>query len=457
MLNATGPRLAVGPTAPRSGRFALPERQRSKIAMPSAEENRSESQSPPAIASGVDQAGVRLYNERLILSLVRRYRQLSKIEVARLTGLSVQTASTAMNRLQLDGLLRRDAPQRGRVGQPTVPLSLDPEGAFSFGLKIGRRSCELVLVDFDGKLRQRAFETFAYPTPRIILDFISHTLPLLAKTLSPRQLRRVAGLGVAAPFQLWNWAVEIGAPPGAMDAWRTVDIEREVARLCAFPVTLCNDATSACAAEFFFGEAWRRRDFLYFFLGSFVGGGLVIDGALFPGRTGNAGALGSMPVMPLGQAGEAPSQLIACASIYQLERRIEAAGLDPSSIWRTPEAWDDFGPHLDAWIEEASHALAYACVAAISVIDVAAIVIDGAMPNSVRDRLTARVAERVEALDRRGLSEVAIVPGAVGADARAIGGAALPLIASFARDREVLFKDAPNGLASIQPNHWRES
>ncbi|MGD0723547.1 MAG: ROK family transcriptional regulator [Roseiarcus sp.] len=407
----------------------------------------------PAVASGADQAGVRLYNERLILSLVRRYQQLSKIEVARLTGLSVQTASAIMNRLQLDGLLHREAPQRGRVGQPTVPLSLDAEGAFSFGLKIGRRSCELVLVDFKGGIRNRAQTTFAYPTPRTILDFVGATLPEFTRALSPRQLRRVAGLGVAAPFQLWNWSAEIGAPAGAMDGWRTIDIEREIGGLCAFPVTLCNDATSACAAEFFFGEAWRHRDFLYFFLGSFVGGGLVIGGVLFPGPTGNAGALGSMPVTPLGHSGEAPAQLIACASIYQLERRIEAAGLDPSSIWRTPTAWDDFGVHLDAWIEEASHALAYACVAAISVIDVAAIVIDGAMPIRVRNRLTARVAERVDGLDRRGLSDVTIAPGVVGADARALGGAALPLIAGFARDREVLFKDAP-GLNPGQPLRW---
>ena len=219
-------------------------------------------------------------------------------------------------------------------------------------------------------------------------------------------------------------------------------------------MTLCNDATSACAAEFFFGEAWRHRDFLYFFLGSFVGGGLVLGGALYPGRTGNAGALGSMPVAPPGQAGAPPAQLIACASIYQLERRLEAAGLDPSSIWRTPAAWDDFGAPLEAWIDEASQALAYASVAAISVIDVAAIVIDGAMPPGVRGRLTARVAERVEALDRRGLSEVTIVPGVVGADARALGGAALPLIANFARDREVLFKDAPAGLTPVQPLRW---
>jgi predicted NBD/HSP70 family sugar kinase len=422
--------------------------------MSSAEDQNLGPGSVLTVASGADQAGLRLYNERLILSLVRRYRQLSKIEVARLTGLSVQTASATMNRLQLDGLLRREAPQRGRVGQPTVPLSLDPEGAFSLGLKIGRRSSELVLVDFEGRIRQRAHQTFAYPTPENILDFASRALPSFTQALSPRQLGRVAGLGVAAPFQLWNWGAEIGAPPGAMDGWRTVDIEREVGALCAFPVTLCNDATSACAAEFFFGEAWRHRDFLYFFLGSFVGGGLVIGGALFSGRTGNAAALGSMPVMPFGRSGEAPLQLIACASIYQLERRIEAAGLDPSSIWRTPAAWSDFGSHLDAWIEEAAHALAFACVAATSVIDVAAIVIDGAMPTAVRDRLTARVGERVEALDRRGLSDVTITPGAVGADARALGGAALPLIANFARDREVLFKDAAGGLAPVQPNPW---
>src|SRR5271154_3652053 len=107
----------------------------------------------PASASGADQAGVRLYNERLILSLARRFGRLSKIEVARMTGLSVQSASAIMNRLQADGLLRREAPLRGRVGQPTIPFSLDPEGALSLGLKIGRRSCDLVLIDFCGAVR----------------------------------------------------------------------------------------------------------------------------------------------------------------------------------------------------------------------------------------------------------------------------------------------------------------
>ncbi|HEY1944335.1 MAG TPA: ROK family transcriptional regulator [Roseiarcus sp.] len=411
--------------------------------MPEAFEAR-EAPERSAIASRADQAGVRLYNERLILSLVRRFGPLSKIEVARMTGLSVQSTSAIMNRLQVDGLLRREAPLRGRVGQPTVPASLDPNGAYSLGLKIGRRSCDLVLIDFCGRTLQRRRRIYAYPTPNLVMEFLADELAPITLTLTPAQRRRIAGLGAAAPAQLWNWAAEIGATAAELDAWRSFAMEEELARACAYPVTLCNDATSACAAEFFFGEAWRHGDFLYFFLGAFVGGGLVLDGALYPGRTGNAGALGSMPIAARA-SGETTSQLIARASICQLERRVEASGRDPSSIWRTPGVWDDFGPLLDEWIEDASFALAYAAVAAMAVLDVAAIVIDGAMPTGVRRKLCARVAGQLEALDRRGLSDAAVVAGTIGTDARAIGGAALPLIKNFARDREVLFKDAPIG------------
>jgi predicted NBD/HSP70 family sugar kinase len=345
-----------------------------------------------------------------------------------------------MNRLQADGLLKREAPLRGRVGQPTIPMSLDPDGAYSLGLKIGRRSCDLVLVDFRGAVRQRAHRTFSFPTPSLVLDFVRENQPRLVESLNEAQRRRIAGLGIAAPFQLWTWESEIGAPAGAMADWREFDVAAEVAKVCPYPVTLCNDATAACAAEFFFGGGWRHRDFLYFFLGPFVGGGVVLDGALRIGRTGNAGAIGSMPVAPR-RDGHGPLQLVACASIYQLERRLADAGVDASSIWATPSAWAEFGAPLDAWIEETAEALAYASVAAISVIDFAAIVVDGEMPAPVRDRLTRRAAQVFEGLDRRGLSDVAFAPGTIGADAGAIGGAALPLVKAFARDREVLLKD----------------
>ena len=74
---------------------------------------------------GTNQIGVRLYNERLILSLIRRLGSVPKAEIARLTGLSAQTVSVIMRELEADGLVLKRDPQRGRVGQPSVPFQLD--------------------------------------------------------------------------------------------------------------------------------------------------------------------------------------------------------------------------------------------------------------------------------------------------------------------------------------------
>src|SRR5215218_4725516 len=94
----------------------------------------------PSLARGTTQSGVRLYNERLVLSLIRLHGQLPKAEIAKLTGLSAQTVSVIVRQLEADGLLKRRTPQRGKVGQPLVPFELDANGAFSIGLKVGRRS-----------------------------------------------------------------------------------------------------------------------------------------------------------------------------------------------------------------------------------------------------------------------------------------------------------------------------
>src|SRR5690606_39600523 len=55
-------------------------------------------------------------------------------------------------------------------------------------------------------------------------------------------------------------------------------------------------------------------------------------------------------------------------------------------LWRSPDEWGDLGSVLDEWIEEVSEALAEAVTAAISVIDVQTVVLDGAFPRDVRTR-----------------------------------------------------------------------
>ena len=392
---------------------------------------------------GTSQTGVRLYNERLILALIRRHPSLAKVEIARLTGLSTQTTTVIINRLEADGLLVAGEPQRGRIGQPSVPYTLNPDGAFGLGLMIGRRSSDLVLMDFTAGIRARRRMIYAFPLPEDILAFAEREMPNLLAELPEAQHARISGLGVAMPFDLWNWEADLKTPPGVLGPWRDFDVAAELARrFPAWPVRVCNDATSACAAELTFGAGAAYRDFAYFYVGTFIGGGIVLNGSLFPGRSGNAGALGSMPIMRREENGEASlQQLIRTASIYRLERRLIAAGRRGADIWLSPDDWSSFEGPLEAWIVEAAEALAQAIVTLLAVIDFEAIIIDGAFPADVRRRLVARTNEQWAGMDRQGLTETVVVEGSIGRDARAIGGAALPLLAAFARDHDVLFKE----------------
>jgi predicted NBD/HSP70 family sugar kinase len=136
-------------------------------------------------------------------------------------------------------------------------------------------------------------------------------------------------------------------------------------------------------------------------------------------------------------------QLIRSASIYVLEEHMKSAAREPSVLSRSPDDWNGVGRELDRWIEQVSASLAAATVAAISVIDFEAVIIDGAFPAEVRRRIVEGTAAAIDRFDRQGLSPVTIAEGTIGSGARAIGGACLPLLASFTRDRELLFKEGP--------------
>ena len=153
---------------------------------------------PEGRSGGATQAETRVYNERLIVSLVRRHQQLSKTDLTRLTGLAPQTITTIVNRAADGGLLLRRDPLRGRLGQPSVPYSLNPDGAYSFGLKIDHRSADVVLVNFVGEVMAISQTTFDYPTPAEVVAFTRAAIDRMRKQRSLSN-ERIAGLELPRP------------------------------------------------------------------------------------------------------------------------------------------------------------------------------------------------------------------------------------------------------------------
>lgn len=388
---------------------------------------------------GTNQSGMRDYNERLVLSLVRQHEALAKSDIARMTGLSAQTVSVIMRALERDGLLLRGEPVRGKIGQPSVPMSLAADGAFFLGLKIGRRSADLVLVDFLGQVRSTHRRVYRYPTPDAVVGFVTEALPGLMQLLTADQRGRISGMGVAMPFQLWNWVQALGAPQSEMDAWRFRDIQAELAAVISLPVYVQNDGTSACGAELVFGTGERPKDFLYFYFGTFIGGGLVLNGQLFLGRTGNAAGVGPLPVSgPDGRMG----RLFDSTSMAVLATMMEAAGENSEHLWERPDHWQVSERILREWVDMAALGLAGAILAAATLLELDAVLIDGWMPPSVRAMVTRRTQEALSRLDLSGITEPQVREGTVGAQARSLGAAAIPLSQRYLIDQNAAGRGA---------------
>jgi predicted NBD/HSP70 family sugar kinase len=129
------------------------------------------------------------------------------------------------------------------------------------------------------------------------------------------------------------------------------------------------------------------------------------------------------------------------ASIFVLENILRDHGIDPKPLWFSPDDWIDFGKPLDIWIDDTAAALAQAVIAAASVIDFSAVVIDGGFPSWVRERIVNATKKALGAHDLQGVVVPDIIEGMVGSQARAIGGASLPLFDRYLLDHNVLFKE----------------
>lgn len=373
---------------------------------------------------GTNQSDMRAYNEKLVLTLIRREGPLARASIAKRTGLSAQTASVIVRELEDQGLLIRQDPIRGRVGQPSVPLSLSPDAVHAFGLSIGRRSCELVLVNFLGEAKGHLRQRYPFPTAQGIEAFAKEGAKKLTRTLEEDARDSICGMGIAMPFELWNWAAIIGVDPGEMEHWRDCDIAAGIGANFAFPVYMQNDASAACGAELNFGESETPANYLYFYVGYFIGGGVVLGRRLFTGPFGNAGAMGALLITnPEGQS----EQLLEMSSIASLEKLLKSAGEDTEFLWRNLEDWG-LEPEIESrWIGDMALGLAQAIISSCAVIDFEAVLIDGWMPPRLRARLAGAVRGAITQFPRSGIQEPQILEGSMGRRARALGAASLPL------------------------------
>jgi predicted NBD/HSP70 family sugar kinase len=389
---------------------------------------------------GSNQGGMRQYNERVVLQAIRLHGSCPKAELSRLTHLSTQTVSLIIDRLIGDGLVIKQDAVRGKVGQPSVPIALNPQGAFSIGIKVGRRSTDVLLLDFTGQVRQRASLVYDFPDPPQLLAYLQQQIQAITVQLGELS-PRIAGIGVAAPLALGGWPSLLGVRQQRAAAWEAFDLEAALRALTPIPIRFIKDTAAACVAELVAGRGRNTKSFVYVFIDTFVGGGLVIDNQWRSGLSGNAGAIGSM-ACGLAQKGQlsSPAQALSMASLYQLEAQFISAGLQGQACYSDQALEDHYLPWTTDWLAQAVPALGLIVHQASCLLDMEAVIVDGNVGRGLLQLLQTQLREQMLLYNWEGVNMPALLTGTIGADARALGGGLLPLYSSYAPDPEVFLK-----------------
>jgi predicted NBD/HSP70 family sugar kinase len=373
---------------------------------------------------GLQHQGLRRTNERAVLTVIAFNGGVSNAEIARLSGLAPQTVSAILSDLEQAGLTIKGEVLRGRRGQPATPIFIRADGALSIGVEIGWRHIEVVLVNLNAQVLAHQRLEHAFPDASLVPKQIASMIAALLANLPAAQRARLRDIGVAVPTNIVRNLHLVDAPDTQHILWGEQDIAHELARRSGLAVTTINDGNAACWAELIASPRPRPADFIYFLISRHIAAGIVGQGTLWEGPSGNSANLGSMLVSDdQGRLQAAHS----VASLAALERRLVEAGFAVSSTQVDRWDWAAFGEVLDHWIADSARALARVVFNTTTVIESGLVVIDGLLPPLLIARLVRQLEAELRRLPIAPNAPPQVLPGHLGGLAPAIGAAQLTL------------------------------
>jgi glucokinase len=296
----------------------------------------------------------------------------------------------------------------------------------TLALDIGGTKIAAGLTDPAGELVHKAVE----PTPKD--PEAEHVWGLVDRmvvdaTNVARGAIRAVGIGCAGPIDATAGTVS----PINIAAWRGFPLrDRIAAAMPGVPVRLAGDGVCMALGEHWRGAGRGANFLLGMVVSTGVGGGLVLDGAPYQGRTGNAGHVGHVVVELDGQlcscGGHGCVETVASGpwmTRWALANGWAAAPLaDAATLGEAADAGD---PVARKAFHRGATALAAMIASVGAVCDLDLVVIGGGVANSGRtlfDPLESALANYAGLSFIRGLR---VVPAALGGDAGLIGAAAL--------------------------------
>jgi len=255
-----------------------------------------------------------------------------------------------------------------------------------------------------------------------VVDSVLH-----AAGLEPEAAAELPGIGIATAAPLDRDAGTVS--PVNIPAWRGFPLRDRLTERYGLDVRMFGDAVAVAVAEHWRGAARGRRNVLGMVVSTGVGGGVIIDGCVVPGTTGNAGHIGHVSVDPFGPTCVCGGTgcLEAIASGTNIAAWARAHGSDAIDAAEVAEQARRGNAVAMATFRRAGEAIGLAVAGAVTMLDLDVVVIGGGVAGA-GSLLFDPIADSYSKFARLGYAaSPRVVPALLGGDAGLIGAAAVVL------------------------------
>jgi predicted NBD/HSP70 family sugar kinase len=237
---------------------------------------------------------LRAINERTLLEYLRSHKPTSRAQLARATRLSKPTVSQALAGLENAGLVRAVGQSiSSKGGRIAILYETNPDAGYVIGVDVGRGWVRAAVANLAGQIMARNDKSNDAQSASALVALISH----LARDV-------VADAGLS-----WSQVVHVViGTPGVFDErskrvlfasnlpeWGRHGMLAELQAAFGLSLSVENDANLAALSERSCGWGSNASTFVYIWIGTGVGMGIVINGALYRGARGAAGEIGFLP------------------------------------------------------------------------------------------------------------------------------------------------------------------
>ncbi len=232
---------------------------------------------------------MRAINRSAVLDVIREEKVIARTQIAERLGVSLPTVMRIVDELIADDLVRPHGSSQSSGGRPRALLEYNARAHAVVGVDLGGTKMFGTVADLAGTIQTELYSPWGE-------DGVENSLDRLCKMIAqlldaPRPARqKIRGIGVGAPGitldeeGIVTWAPSLG--------WRDLPLKQMLTERFHLPIFVENDVNLATLGEWSFGAGRNTRNMVCIAIGTGIGAGIIVDGALYRGSQKAAGEIG---------------------------------------------------------------------------------------------------------------------------------------------------------------------